>query len=58
VLKVASSRLLAQAEQFANELTRYLDICAPDCRIVRQARCNATCQTAGRLRLSMCRPPP
>jgi hypothetical protein len=38
VLKVASSRLLAQAEQFANELTRYLDVCAPDCRIVRQVR--------------------
>lgn len=25
-----------QAEQFANELTRYLDICAPECRILRQ----------------------
>lgn len=27
-----------QAEQFANELTRHLDIAAPDCRIVRQVR--------------------
>ncbi|KXZ56110.1 hypothetical protein GPECTOR_2g992 [Gonium pectorale] len=37
VLKFGPSRLLMQAEQFANELTRHLDICAPDCRIVRQA---------------------
>jgi hypothetical protein len=39
VLKVASSRLAVQAEQFANELTRYLDISAPECRIIRQVRC-------------------
>lgn len=32
-LSFASS---VQAEQFANELTRHLDIAAPDCRIVRQ----------------------
>ncbi|KAG1666974.1 hypothetical protein FOA52_004257 [Chlamydomonas sp. UWO 241] len=37
VVKFAPSRLLMQAEQFANELTRHLDICAPECRIVRQA---------------------
>ncbi|GIM08174.1 hypothetical protein Vretimale_12277 [Volvox reticuliferus] len=37
VLKFGPNRLLMQAEQFANELTRHLDICAPDCRIVRQA---------------------
>jgi hypothetical protein len=36
VLKVGSSRLSMQAEQFANELTRHLGIAAPDCRIVRQ----------------------
>lgn len=38
VLKVGSSRLAMQAEQFANELTRHLGIAAPDCRIVRQVR--------------------
>ena len=31
-----SHRLLMQAEQFANEITRHLDISAPECRIVRQ----------------------
>ena len=38
VIKFGPTRLLMQAEQFANELTRHLDICAPECRIVRQVR--------------------
>ena len=29
-----------QAEQFANEITRHLDICAPMCRIVREVSVN------------------
>lgn len=36
MLKVASSRLAMQAEQFANELARHLGIAAPLCRLVRQ----------------------
>lgn len=36
ILKSMPSRLLVQSEQFANELTRHLDICAPTCRILRQ----------------------
>jgi len=36
VLKVASSRLAMQAEQFANELSRHLGVAAPLCRLVRQ----------------------
>ena len=36
ILKFLHTRLLTQSEQFANELTRHLDICAPNCRILRQ----------------------
>ena len=36
ILKFLHTRLLTQSEQFANELTRHLDICAPTCRILRQ----------------------
>lgn len=36
VVKFLSSRLLAQSEQFANELTRHVGICAPESRILRQ----------------------
>lgn len=35
VLKFHPSRLQTQSEQFANELTRHLGICAPNCRILR-----------------------
>jgi hypothetical protein len=35
VLKFVASRLLVQSEQFANELTRHVGICAPDSRIMR-----------------------
>ena len=39
VLKFVPSRLLAQSEQFANELTRHVGVCAPESRILRpQAR--------------------
>jgi len=36
ILKFLHTRLLTQSEQFANELTRHLDICAPNCRMLRQ----------------------
>eukprot|EP00891_Asterochloris_glomerata_P005709 jgi/Astpho2/5709/Aster-02947 len=36
IVKFLGSRLLTQSEQFANELTRHLGICAPACRILRQ----------------------
>ena len=36
VAKFHASRLTTQSEQFANELTRHLGICAPNCRILRQ----------------------
>ena len=36
ILKFLHTRLLTQSEQFANELTRHLDICAPTCRMLRQ----------------------
>ena len=36
VLKFHPSRLITQAEQFANELARHLGICSPCCRILRQ----------------------
>lgn len=39
ILKFLHTRLLTQSEQFANELTRHLDICAPTCRILRQKVC-------------------
>lgn len=35
VLKFVPSRLLAQSEQFANELTRYVGLAAPESRILR-----------------------
>jgi len=35
VLKFVQSRLLCQSEQFANELARYVGVCAPECRIIR-----------------------
>lgn len=43
ILKFLHTRLLTQSEQFANELTRHLDICAPTCRILRQKVCRHTC---------------
>lgn len=42
ILKFLHTRLLTQSEQFANELTRHLDICAPTCRILRQKVCMHT----------------
>lgn len=36
ITKFHNSRLTTQSEQFANELTRHLGICAPSCRILRQ----------------------
>eukprot|EP00803_Ostreobium_quekettii_P002330 evm.model.scf_303EXC.1 EVM.evm.TU.scf_303EXC.1 scf_303EXC:1395-14605(+) len=36
IAKFGSTRLAMQAEHFANELTRHLDISAPMCRIVRK----------------------
>ncbi|KAK9816445.1 hypothetical protein WJX72_000348 [[Myrmecia] bisecta] len=36
LVKFHPSRMLTQSEQFANELTRHLGICAPACRILRQ----------------------
>lgn len=44
VIKFHPSRLAAQSEQFANELTRHLGVHAPACRILRsQVRpCTAT----------------
>ena len=40
VVKFAASRLAIQSEQFANELTRHLGVCAPACRILRKGvRC-------------------
>ena len=35
-MKGHHARLASQSEQFANELTRHLGICAPDCRILRK----------------------
>ena len=40
VIKFHPSRLTTQSEQFANELTRHLGICAPCCRILRQQVCS------------------
>ncbi|GAX74335.1 hypothetical protein CEUSTIGMA_g1784.t1 [Chlamydomonas eustigma] len=43
VIKFAPTRLLMQAEQFANVITRHLlDISAPDCCIIRQAGATAS----------------
>ena len=36
IVKVHHARLASQSEQFANELTRHLGICAPECRILRK----------------------
>ena len=36
IVKGHHARLASQSEQFANELTRHLGICAPDCRILRK----------------------
>lgn len=36
IVKFHQSRLMTQSEQFANELTRHLGVCAPNCRILRQ----------------------
>lgn len=41
VIKFAPSRLVMQAEQFANELCRHLDVAAPDCRIIRSSGATA-----------------
>ena len=46
ILKFLHTRLLTQSEQFANELTRHLDICAPTCRILRQKVCLWCCVTS------------
>ena len=42
-----------QAEQFANELTRHLGICAPSCRIVRQVRCLVASSSSCALTLAL-----
>ena len=36
IVKGHHARLASQSEQFANELTRHLGICAPECRILRK----------------------
>lgn len=36
IVKGHHARLASQSEQFANELTRHLGICAPACRILRK----------------------
>ena len=36
VVKFHGNRLATQSEQFANELTRHLGVCAPACRILRK----------------------
>ena len=36
IIKGHPARLATQSEQFANELTRHLGVCAPDCRILRK----------------------
>jgi hypothetical protein len=36
IVKGHHARLASQSEQFANELTRHLGICAPACRILRR----------------------
>ena len=36
IVKFHQTRLMTQSEQFANELTRHLGICAPTCRILRK----------------------
>lgn len=36
MVKFSASRLTTQSEQFANELTRHLGMCAPNCRILRK----------------------
>jgi atypical dual specificity phosphatase len=36
IVKVHQARLASQSEQFANELTQHLGICAPACRILRR----------------------
>ena len=41
IVKGHPARLATQSEQFANELTRHLGICAPDCRILRKVVCAA-----------------
>ena len=45
VIKFHPSRLAAQSEQFANELTRHLGIHAPACRILRSqvSLCTLSC---------------
>ncbi len=43
-MKGHHARLASQSEQFANELTRHLGICAPECRILRKVvRLDFTC---------------
>lgn len=39
IVKGHYARLASQSEQFANELTRHLGICAPECRILRKVVC-------------------
>lgn len=39
IVKGHHARLASQSEQFANELTRHLGICAPACRILRRVVC-------------------
>ena len=45
IVKGHPARLATQSEQFANELTRHLGICAPDCRILRKVVCAAPLQS-------------
>lgn len=39
IVKAHQARLATQSEQFANELTHHLGICAPACRILRKMVC-------------------
>ena len=36
MVKVCPARLAAQSEQFANELSLHVGVCAPACRILRK----------------------
>ena len=41
IVKGHPARLATQSEQFANELSQHLGICAPACRILRKLVCDA-----------------
>ena len=48
IVKAHPARLATQSEQFANELTQHLGICAPACRILRKLVCPSRQQSAFR----------